>query len=82
MARITLVPQKKEFFQLYNRAATNAVEIARLLDRLLATFPEDKDGALRAIKDAEHEGDRLTHEVVDLLNRTFVTPFDLSLIHI
>ena len=76
MARITLVPQKKEFFHLYNRAAANAVEIARLLDRLLATFPEDKDSALRAIKDAEHEGDRLTHEVVDLLNRTFVTPFD------
>ena len=76
MARITLVPQKKEFFQLYNRAAANAVEIARLLDRLLETFPEGKEDALRTIKDAEHEGDRLTHEVVDLLNRTFVTPFD------
>jgi predicted phosphate transport protein (TIGR00153 family) len=74
--RITLVPQKKEFFQLYNRAAGNAVEIARLLDRLLETFPEGKEDALRSIKDAEHEGDRLTHEVVDLLNRTFVTPFD------
>jgi len=74
--RLTLVPQKKEFFQLYNRAAANAVEIARLLDRLLETFPENKEDALRSIKDAEHEGDRLTHEVVDLLNRTFVTPFD------
>jgi predicted phosphate transport protein (TIGR00153 family) len=74
--RITLVPQKKEFFQLYNRAAANAVEIARLLERLLETFPENKEDALRAVKDAEHEGDRLTHEVVDLLNRTFVTPFD------
>ena len=76
MPRITLVPQKKEFFQLYNRAAANAVEIARLLDRLLEAFPEGKEDALRSIKDAEHEGDRLTHEVVDLLNRTFVTPFD------
>jgi len=76
VARITLVPQKKEFFQLYNRAAANAVEIARRLDVLLATFPENKEDALRSIKDAEHEGDRLTHEVVDLLNRTFVTPFD------
>jgi predicted phosphate transport protein (TIGR00153 family) len=74
--RITLVPQKKEFFQLYNRAAANAVEIARLLIDMLETFPEGKDDALRGIKDAEHEGDRLTHEVVDLLNRTFVTPFD------
>jgi predicted phosphate transport protein (TIGR00153 family) len=31
---------------------------------------------LRAVKELEHEGDRLTREVVDLLNRTFVTPFD------
>jgi predicted phosphate transport protein (TIGR00153 family) len=74
--RLTLVPQKKEFFHLYNRAAANAVEIARLLIDMLETFPQGKDDALRAIKDAEHEGDRLTHEVVDLLNRTFVTPFD------
>ena len=31
---------------------------------------------MRNIKELEHEGDRLTHELVDLLNRTFVTPFD------
>jgi predicted phosphate transport protein (TIGR00153 family) len=76
VARITLVPQKKEFFQLYNRAAANAVEIAGLLIAMLETFPEGKEDALRAIKDAEHVGDQLTHEVVTLLNRTFVTPFD------
>lgn len=76
MARITLVPQKKEFFHLYNRAAANAVEIAGLLDSMLESFPDEKDVWLRRIKDAEHAGDRLTHEVVDLLNRTFVTPFD------
>jgi uncharacterized protein len=28
------------------------------------------------VKELEHAGDRLTHELVDLLNRTFVTPFD------
>jgi uncharacterized protein len=31
---------------------------------------------VREIIELEHEGDRLTHEVIDLLNRTFVTPFD------
>ena len=51
-------------------------QIARLLVRLLEGFPNDRDTLARDIKDAEHEGDRLTHEVVDLLNRTFVTPFD------
>jgi predicted phosphate transport protein (TIGR00153 family) len=75
MARITLVPQKREFFDLYGRASRNAVEIARLLVRLLEEFPGDSE-LLRDIKELEHEGDRLTRELVDLLNRTFVTPFD------
>ncbi len=75
MARITLVPQKREFFELYSRAARNAVEIARLLVRLLDEFPNDDD-LLRDIKELEHEGDRLTRDLIDLLNRTFVTPFD------
>ena len=75
MARISLVPQKREFFVLYTRAASNAVAIARLLVQLLEEFPRN-DGLLRDIKELEHEGDRLTRELVDLLNRTFVTPFD------
>ena len=74
MARISLVPQKREFFELFARASANAVEISRRLVQLLDDFPAD-DGLLREIKELEHEGDRLTREVVDLLNRTFVTPF-------
>ena len=76
MARISLVPQKGEFFDLFNRAAANIVAIAELLIALLDRYPEGVDGLLRDVKELEHEGDRLTHEVVDLLNRTFVTPFD------
>jgi uncharacterized protein len=76
MARLSLVPQRREFYDLYNRAAENNVGIAGLLVRLLDGFPNDRDTLAREIKDAEHEGDRLTHDVVDLLNRTFVTPFD------
>jgi len=76
MARMSLVPQKREFFALYNRGAENAVAIAEALVQLLETFPEGTDAGVRRIKELEHEGDRLTHEVIDLLNRTFVTPFD------
>src|SRR5438477_4443622 len=76
MARIRLTPQKREFFSLYTQASANTVEIARLLVQLHESFPEDGGGLMQQIKDREHEGDRLTHEVVDLLNRTFVTPFD------
>ncbi len=76
MARISLIPQKREFFELYNRAAENAVAISQKVIELLETFPEGSDRIAREVKELEHEGDRLTHEIVDLVNRTFVTPFD------
>jgi predicted phosphate transport protein (TIGR00153 family) len=76
MARLRLTPQKQEFFTLYTRASANTVEISRLLVELLERFPSGNGELIRRIKEREHEGDHLTHEVVDLLNRTFVTPFD------
>jgi predicted phosphate transport protein (TIGR00153 family) len=72
---LRLTPQKREFFDLFNQAALNAREISRLLVELLEGWPGNRE-LLLDIRAAEHEGDRLTHEVVDLLNRTFVTPFD------
>jgi uncharacterized protein len=76
MPRLRLLPQRTEFFDLFSRASSNTVEISRALVRFLETFPEGGEASLRAIRELEHEGDRLTHDVVDLLNRTFVTPFD------
>ena len=76
MARIRLVPQNREFFQLYARASANAVYIARLLVELLDRFPENGMELIGRIKELEHTGDQVTRDVVDLLNRTFVTPFD------
>ena len=71
-----LTPQNREFFDLYSRASANTVEIARLLVELLERFPAGNGDLITQIKEREHEGDHHTHEVVDLLNRTFVTPFD------
>src|ERR671931_2820741 len=76
MARLRFIPQKTEFFELYARASANTVEIARLLVQLLDRFPQDGQPLIAQIKEREHQGDELTHEVVSLLNRTFVTPFD------
>jgi hypothetical protein len=76
VARLSLIPQKREFFELYNRAAENIVAIAEKLVELLDRFPDGVDELAGDVKELEHEGDRITHELVDLLNRTFVTPFD------
>jgi predicted phosphate transport protein (TIGR00153 family) len=76
VARLSLVPQKREFYDLFNQAASNAVDISHKLVDLLDEFPANADERMRDIKELEHLGDRLTHELVDLINRTFVTPFD------
>jgi len=75
MPRLQLTPQRREFFQLYCSASANAVEIAAKLVELLERFP-DKGDLLRDVRELEHEGDRVTHDIIYLLNRTFVTPFD------
>jgi predicted phosphate transport protein (TIGR00153 family) len=75
MARIRLVPQSKGFYPLLDRAAANLVAIAGLLVDVLEHYP-DRAGLIDEIKDREHEGDRVTYDIVQLLNRTFVTPVD------
>jgi uncharacterized protein len=72
---LRLTPQKREFFDLFTQASANARDMGRLLVELVEEWPESR-GRLRDMRELEHEGDRLTHAVVTLLNRTFVTPFD------
>lgn len=72
---LRLTPQKREFFGLFTQASANARDIAQALVELLDGWPESR-GKLRDVRELETEGDRLTREVIDLLNRTFVTPLD------
>src|SRR3954469_13845872 len=72
---LRLTPQKREFFDLFTQASANAREIAHALVDLLADWPASRE-RLRDIRELETEGDRLTRAVIDLLNRTFVTPLD------
>ncbi|MDX6449825.1 MAG: uncharacterized protein QOD08_2288 [Gaiellaceae bacterium] len=71
-----LTPHRRKFYDLYTQASANAFAISERLVALLDSFPDSTAEALRDIKELEHEGDRLTHDVIYLLNRTFVTPFD------
>jgi uncharacterized protein len=68
-------PREREFFDLFEEASTNIVRAADLLDQMLRSYPERADLA-RDILIAEQEGDRITHDIIQRLNHTFVTPFD------
>jgi predicted phosphate transport protein (TIGR00153 family) len=73
--KFRLVPQNREFYGLFERAAANLVETSEMLLELLQHYPARSELVAR-IKDREHVGDEVTHEIVQLLNRTFVTPID------
>ncbi|HEY1285760.1 MAG TPA: DUF47 family protein [Solirubrobacterales bacterium] len=75
MARLSLLPRDRTFFDFFIEAGQNALHAARLLDQMMATWPDDA-GLSREILKAEQEGDRITHNIVQRLNSTFVTPLD------
>jgi uncharacterized protein len=75
LGRLRLIPQDDRFFDLFNRGAENTLEGARLLHDLLNNFV-DVDRKARHLKDVEHTGDEITHEVFGALHRTFITPLD------
>ena len=74
--RFRVTPERREFYEYFSRASSNAVDIARLGKELFDRFPQDGAELIARIKEHEHTGDDLTHEVVTLINKTFVTPFD------
>jgi uncharacterized protein Yka (UPF0111/DUF47 family) len=69
-------PREREFFDLFEEAARNAVQAAELLEHMLQSWPDGGAETLAKIVDCEHEGDRITHDIIDRLNHSFVTPFD------
>jgi uncharacterized protein len=77
MPRIAQVfsPRDRVYFELFEEAGQNVMTAADLLDQMLSNFPDSKDLA-REILDCEHEGDRITHDIIDRLNHAFVTPID------
>ncbi|HEY3434144.1 MAG TPA: DUF47 family protein [Solirubrobacterales bacterium] len=75
MARFSLLPRDRTFFDLFIQAGQNSLHASRLLDEMMNTWP-DSGGLSRSIVEAEQEGDRITHEIIKRLNSPFVTPID------
>ena len=77
MARLSqvFVPRDREFFDLFEEAAGNIVRAAGLLKEMLIEYP-DKADLVREILICEQDGDRITHDIIQRLNQTFVTPID------
>jgi predicted phosphate transport protein (TIGR00153 family) len=68
-------PRDRIYFELFEEAGQNLLHASDLLDRMLRNYPDSKLLA-RDILICEQEGDRITHDIIDRLNHTFVTPID------
>ena len=70
-----LLPRDENFFDLFEQQAGHIVSASRVLEELTLDYPAAQ-AKVERIRDLEHAGDAITHEVVRRLNTTFVTPID------
>jgi hypothetical protein len=75
-----VIPRGKDFYELFERAAGGVADAASQLAKLLADF-DDPETAHSDLRQLEHEGDEITHQILRELNTSFVTPFDREDIH-
>jgi uncharacterized protein len=73
--RLRLIPREERFFDLFAEDAANVLGAARLFEAMLRTYDAPEERA-REIRDAEHRGDEISHDIGHRLEATFVTPFD------
>jgi len=70
-----LLPRDENFFDLFEEQAAHIVSASRVLEELTLDYPA-AEAKVQRIRDLEHAGDAVTHEVVRRLNTTFITPID------
>jgi predicted phosphate transport protein (TIGR00153 family) len=75
-----LIPREMAFFEMFRKAAHNMIEGSRLLKEMMEDFRKPAEQAQR-VKDVEHIGDGITHDIARKLNQTFITPIDREDIH-
>ena len=70
-----LIPKEEKFFDMFISMAQNAHESSKLLTLMMEQPDKIRDTA-ESIKALEHKGDRMTHDLIVKLNKTFIVPID------
>jgi len=73
--RFKIIPSEEGFFELFEQAARNNHRAAEMLRDVFVDYG-NRESLRERIRQAEHEGDEITHQVMRRLNTTFVTPFE------
>lgn len=78
---LNLLPRDTVFFDLFEQISDHAVSTASHLRDLTTEFPNNVEKHVLRIREEEHAADKLAHEALERLDRTFITPFDREDIH-
>ena len=70
-----IIPKEEKFSDYFEQAAQNILRGAETLKTMMDLYLHPEESA-KKLKDLEHEGDKITHEIVKKLNQTFITPID------
>jgi uncharacterized protein len=73
---LRFTPRDDRFYKMFEAAATNLAEGAVLLREQIGSVVDDRPAVAARMRDTEHAGDDITHEIFSTVNTTFVTPFD------
>ncbi len=74
------LPKETKFFEMFERSAQNLLKGAYILKDLANDFASLAENAAK-LERLEHDSDQITHEIMERLNKTFVTPIDREDIH-
>jgi len=74
------LPKELNFFDLFDKQVDYAVDAANYFKELMSRGNIDEE-AIKKIGDIEHQGDEVSHDIFEHLNKTFITPFDREDIH-
>lgn len=80
ISRLRFFPKTPDFFGYFEKSSENIANGTKLLCRMIEN-KDQRPELLDQLKDYEHIGDHITHDVIDLLHQTFLTPFDRLDIH-
>jgi uncharacterized protein len=77
---LRILPRDEKFYDMFTGLAKRLSASATLLHEMFKS-PSELESKVSKIKGLEHEADKLTHDIIDRIDRTFVTPFDREDIH-
>ena len=76
------IPKERKFFGMFEKATSNLVDISKLLVEMVKQNSlEERKRLCNEIENLEHVGDGITHEILNQLSLSFITPFDREDIH-